>query len=349
MKQKKFLRQLAMLQQVPRRPAKTTTSELKTKLAAKGFEVSQRTIQRDLKALSEILPGLTVDDEKDFPGWSWSRDTGLREIPAMNGHMALTFQLVSIFLQNIFPPSVINQLTPYFDRAEKVLATIDNHQYANWQEKVRILPRGQALLPAVIDEQIFATISEALLRGKQLRVRYLNRHGEEIGYDLHPLGLVFRDSVIYLVATIWDYQEPRQLALHRFRQCEQLNQDIQAPDNFKLDNYIAAGNFDYGETEDKTIKLKVIFSDRTGHHLLETPLSRDQKSVNLNDDQLLIEATVRDSAQLRWWLMGFGDCAEIVEPLELREEFIETARNLGEIYNITLETEPANKKICPSA
>ncbi len=65
-----FLRYLTMLQQMPTVPKKTTTRDLQTALEQHGFTVSQRTIQRDLKSFMAVLPGLQVDDARDFPGWS---------------------------------------------------------------------------------------------------------------------------------------------------------------------------------------------------------------------------------------------------------------------------------------
>ena len=327
-----FLRQLTMLRHIPRLPKKIPTKKLTEILAEKGFEVTQRTIQRDLKTLASVLPGLQVDNHKDLPGWSWSKETQLRDIPTMDGNMALTFQMVDHFLKNTFPPSVLSQLNPYFDSANHVLDTLDNSGYNHWQDKVRILPRTQPLIPANIDENVITVIYEALFKGTQIRARYKTRSGDEVEYDLHPLGLIFRESVVYLVATIWDYHDLRHLALHRFKQCELLDKKVAVSEGFNLDKYLAAGSFEYCEKENETIKLKAIFFDRTGHHLLETPLSNDQETSELNDDQLQVEATVKNSAQIRWWLMGFGDGVEVLEPEELREEFTEIAENLLDIY-----------------
>ncbi len=77
------------------------------------------------------MPGLQVDDEKDFPGWSWSKDALLLDLPAMDNNMALTFQLADHFLSKMFPPSVLKQLKPYFDSANNVLQAVDNTGYTH--------------------------------------------------------------------------------------------------------------------------------------------------------------------------------------------------------------------------
>jgi len=53
-----------------------------------------------------------------------------------------------------------------------------------------------------------------------------------------------------------------------------------------------------------------------------------------DDGELHIEATVKDTGQLRWWwLLGFGDYVEVLEPIELRKEFEDISRNMDIIYN----------------
>ena len=322
-----------MLRHIPRYPSKTTTRTLKEILEEKGFEITQRTIQRDLKSLSGIMPGLQVDNEKDFPGWSWAKEAILLDLPAMDRNMALTFQLANHFLGQMFPPSVLMQLKPYFDSATNVLLAVDNKEYVHWGEKVRLLSRTQQLVPATIQDDVVTVIYEALFKGLQFRGRYIRRDKDEVEYDLHPLGLIFRESVVYLVATVWDYKDPRHLALHRFSHCDLLDKEIVSPENFDLDKYLAKGSFEYGQSGNQTIQLKIKFSEGTGQHLLETPLSENQKASKGDDGELHIEATVKDTRQLRWWLLGFGDYVEVLEPIELRKEFEDISRNMNNIYN----------------
>jgi len=46
-----------------------------------------------------------------------------------------------------------------------------------------------------------------------------------------------------------------------------------------------------------------------------------------------MEATVKDTSQLRWWLLGFGDSVEVLKPEKLRKEFAQIAKNLDGMYN----------------
>jgi hypothetical protein len=65
---------------------------------------------------------------------------------------------------------------------------------------------------------------------------------------------------------------------------------------------------------------------------ITTPdLSTDQIITPLADSQW-VRATVADTDQLRWWLLGFGNQVEVLEPVELREEFRWIARGLLDMY-----------------
>jgi len=168
----------------------------------------------------------------------------------------------------------------------------------------------------------------------QFRANYRVKVADESReYIVHPLGLVFRPEIIYLVCTLWDYDDIKQLALHRFESCEILKQRRNAPEEFNLDDYIAEGGFSY-PVEEKPIKLQVLFDSQTAAHLYETPLSENQILSENDDGRILLKATVEDTSELHWWLLGFGDCVEVLKPEKLRNLFSKKIKNLADRYQV---------------
>jgi predicted DNA-binding transcriptional regulator YafY len=83
----------------------------------------------------------------------------------------------------------------------------------------------------------------------------------------------------------------------------------------------------------KAIKLDVVFYGSAGFHLSETPLSKDQKIFeDKKRGGMRVKATLDDTAQLRWWLLGFSDQVEVLGPKALRDEFIEVTKKMVSIY-----------------
>lgn len=52
--------------------------------------------------------------------------------------------------------------------------------------------------------------------------------------------------------------------------------------------------------------------------------------IERKDGRALVRATVADTTQLRWWLLGFGEKVEVLKPKRLREEFRAVSRKLAE-------------------
>ena len=80
---------------------------------------------------------------------------------------------------------------------------------------------------------------------------------------------------------------------------------FERPKEFDLAQYDADGRFGFGYGE--KVRLTFEIETEAGFHLTETPLSRDQDVLPLEDDWMQITATVVDSAMLQWWLRGFGE------------------------------------------
>jgi predicted DNA-binding transcriptional regulator YafY len=78
--------------------------------------------------------------------------------------------------------------------------------------------------------------------------------------------------------------------------------------------------------------LRVIFDRGVAAHLAETPLSSDQRIKDLNEDEVMVTATVQDTQQLEWWLRAFGDCAEVVAPKALRNRMKTTLTRAAARY-----------------
>ena len=276
-----LLRQWKMLRHIPRLPRKISTAALMEKLRAADFEVDLRTIQRDLNKLSEVLP-LTSDQAKP-QGWSWKENADQFDIPGMEPQVALAFQMAEGHLQNVLPKSTLDFLQPWFSTGKNVLDEHGNG-LSKWHDKVRVLPRGIPQRAPEISGEVAAAVYQAVLQEKQLKLTYVanTEIPEPREYIIHPLALVVRDRVIYLVCIFDGYTDPRQLALHRIRQAEILEASCQRPEAFSVDAYIAEWGFQYALLR-KSIRLEAEFRKQVAIHLHESPISDDQ-TIEASDD-----------------------------------------------------------------
>lgn len=326
------LRQWAMLRRIPQHPRQITAREITERLQSEGFDVSKRTVERDLASLSEIFPLLSNDRSRPY-GWSWSKDAEAFSLPGMSPLQALTLELAHDHLAMLLPASLMNTLAPYFKCADGVLSSGDGvKKIAGWRKKVAVVPPNQPLLPPSYPEEIIETVHSALLSEQQLEVSYVSREqGETKTYPVHPLGIVQRGAVTYLVATLYDYTDIRLLAMHRIKAAHKLEQPTKIPEDFDLTEYIRQGAF--GFEGGGNVRLEARFTTPAADHLLETPLSLDQQITPDQPGWVRLQATLADTAQLRWWLLGFADQVEVLEPEALRQEFVSMSLSLRSIYH----------------
>jgi predicted DNA-binding transcriptional regulator YafY len=328
-----LLRQWLMLRMIPRFPRKISTADVESRLTGAGYPTTRRTIQRDLDKLSAEFQ--LISDGNKPAGWSWQVDAEAFDVPGMDTTAALTFRMVEAFLAPLLPQTCMAALSPQMQRAKNILAQVEGQAQATWPDKVQTVPRSQPLLSPELSADVLETTYEALFHDRRFIGEYRSRGEEDYReFQVNPLGLVFADPVIYLVGTLWDYTDVRLLALHRFRSASLLDESASRPDGFDLQAYLQQGVMGIlVESEAKSFKLRALFDPDAAYHLLESKLSTDQQVTVQADGDLLIEATVNDTLQLRWWLLGFGAQVEILAPEALRKEFAATARSMQELYS----------------
>ena len=306
------------------------TRDLQAQLALEGIDISLRTIQRDLNQLSERFP---IENNGEIPqGWRWRSDAPVQSLPHMNSSQAVTFIMVEEHLRHLLPPSLLGEMRPWFDLARRSLSQ-DYMTLGHWPNRVRMIPPSQPLIPPAVRPESQQAIYEALLKDQQIEVAYQRRgqSGEEsTRYILNPLSLVQRGPIIYLVCTRHDRDDIRTFVLHRFLSVQLLDEPCQRPADFDLDRYLATGALDFSvkEQEVEPIEITLVLNQQAGQHLIECRLAEDQQVTLLDNGRVRIQATVLFTAQLVWWLRGFGRTLEQIEPPSLRDAVLDESRDV---------------------
>lgn len=326
---KQLTRLLLVLRMVPRRGRISTTDILSRLKTEYDIEIDLRTVQRDLVDLSRLYP--LVSDEKRPAGWSWSKDALSFDLPIMDPLAALAFRLVRDSMTRMLPRAALAGLDSYFRTADDRLKKLPDSRLSDWPDKVRVVSRSLTLEAPEVDESILDSLYEALQQELCFELEYRTRTGKGKKYIANPLGLVFVDNLIYLVATLNDHGDLKQLLAHRMKSIKLLpDKPVIVPQGFKLQGYIDSGEFGY--PLGGMIKLKALFEKGAAPYLYETKLAADQKLTETAEAKVLLEASVRDDVQLHWWLKGFGERVEILEPADLRNEFSILAAQMAAKY-----------------
>ena len=309
-------RQWELLKNLPTRGVGITATELRQRLDDAGFSVTKRSIERDLIGLSTLF-GISCNDRSKPYGWLWMRDH-TQELQAVDFADALSLVLVEEHLSKLLPASLFRVLQPKFTQARLKLKAGTRNRYSEWADRVRYVPPALPFLPPAIESRIFEIVQEGIVLRRQLRVRYTGA-GASRPQDLklHPLALIQNGQISFLLATAFEYPDPRLYALHRLHSAKLCEDTALDPEGFTLDAFLRQGGLQFGDGG--IIRLKAEVSTKLACYLAESPLTLDQRLVSLSEDRHLLTVSIKDSWQLGFWILSQGPEITVLHPLGLRQ------------------------------
>ncbi len=320
----KAFRLLRILELVPRDPGRITAAELAEQVSRpwRGMEFgrqTRRTLERDLNALYALCPGLEREERGNAYAWYWRKGSAMFSVPRMDASEAVALDTARRFLVPILPASVSGQLEPYFAIADEVLKETERGRRGpRWRDKVRVVAPSQPISAPRADANVVRTVLEALFDNRQIEFKYRNAQGNTKTHaNANPLAIIYWGEIAYLLASGLD-EKVIQYALHRIVSARKLDsQPVRRPAGFEVDQWIEEGHL--GIRRGGTIPLEALFRGPRSRRFHEASLSPDQ-TVEQEGDWLRVRATVNDTEELRWWLLGFGADAEVLAPASLRQD-----------------------------
>ena len=235
----------------------------------------------------EGADGSSADAEKSPPKikrpsvpnkifWRWQSDAKL-DIQSLELTDALTLRLIETSLRPLLPASVLKALEPRLQNAaEKLDASIPT--VSGWANKVASVLPMVPFIPPKIDPKVLETVQDCLLKDFAITCRYRSVAAEKPKeLKLHPLGLVQRGPVTYLIATAFHYEEPRPFALHRMSAVQNTYETVKRPKGFSLKQFIDDGGMGFGEATPINLVAKDIADAGAG--------TRGNEAVGESEDQ----------------------------------------------------------------
>lgn len=323
-------RQWELLNLIPTRGDGKTASELQASLRDHGYEVTKRTVERDLNDLSEVFPILTAEG-KPAQLWRWMDNKDIH-LPGLSVAEAVMLQLVEGTLQQILPQALLQGLESRFSLARKKLQALEqtNHN-ARLIDKIAVVAPGLPMLPPQITSVLYDAVQQALTSNLQLQARYTAVHNQQTKeYVLNPLGLVQRGHVTYLVATVAPYLDVRLFALHRFSELVLHDEALVTPPGFELKVYLQSGALQFANGDPITLQARV--SSQLTLLLQEAAMSDDMKLSAAEDGWHYLTASVHNGWQLRWWILSHSSHIEVLNPPELRAVIVDQLRATTALY-----------------
>lgn len=269
---------------------------------ADAFEVSKRTIYRDVQALCEA--GVPVVSE---PGTGYSLIEGYFLPP-------LRFTLEEAVLLLLGSDVMGQSFDAEYQAAarnagRKISGVLPNDlrpQVESLQERVQFIQwRGGA------GHEHLAMIRRAIIKQQTVRFHYHSRSGEagthSLDRDADPYGLVFVVGHWYMVAHCHLRDDIRNFRLDRIDRLSLLPKLFARPANFEVATV---------SRTDRPLVVQVLFDSRMSRWVREDRLFYIESEQETSDG-LLVTLRVRHESDVLQWLLGWGARARVLEPASL--------------------------------
>lgn len=336
-------RHWAVLRSLPDHLSERTTEEIWHIVNADGYEVSKRTLERDLEQLSSIFP-IVQRTEGRTNYWSWESSAKIW-IPGMSDEEALTLYMAERNLRTLLPKVSIEKLTPYFEAARLRLDS-QPKPIRPWTKKFRIINSELNRISPTIIPEVLRVIQDAVLRDKTVLFSAVERTAlfsteEYIEKPVtrllvSPLSIIQHRNDLYLIYSCTDTRKIEHIRICDIEEAVPMKDKFSGPEDFDPDDYIKTGALtardDLPLPIGDWIELSGVFANHVKELANYTVLSRDHWSEAEGENHTRIKTIVRFTSELVDWLLSLGPDVQVTQPPSLRRYIAERVTKAAALY-----------------
>lgn len=284
---------------------------------ARRFNISLRTVYRDVKTLEEA--GIPIIGEA---GVGYSLMDGYRLPPVMfTREEATAFLTAEKFVEKLTDNSTRTSHRSAMDKIRAILKTAEKDLLEDMDGKILVLKHMNH--PQVPDNGYIQTILNAVAQRTVLSIDYFAHHSQEnTKREIEPIGIIYLETFWHLIAYCRLRGDYRDFRIDRIKKLYVTDKHFTS-EHPTLKAYIAQ------TAKEKKMDRVVIRVDKSVY-----PNLSHQKYysgfVSETEADGFIEMTfltISLDGFARWYMM-FGDMAEIMEPMELRDKVLAITENL---------------------
>ncbi|MDQ2835753.1 MAG: YafY family transcriptional regulator [Acidobacteriota bacterium] len=280
---------------------------------AERLEVSERTVHRDMEALSAAK--VPISALRGAQG-GWQLEPGWRtHVPGLDE--AELRALLMIQPRALSDPALIAASERAFGKLMAALPTSLRKQAAAMSERLHV--DGTGWHASSEDLSMLPIVQDAVARDCKLTFDYTRADGQAAPRTVDPLGLVAKGTTWYLVARAPNGM--RTYRISRMRAATPLASTFKRPSNFKLASYWKKST---AELERQRIPYNAVLtlhptSVHTIRNWCATLDCKDKHHSATQEGWATLNVRFEDIDQARFIILGLGSRVQVHEPEDLRQ------------------------------
>lgn len=196
-------------------------------------------------------------------------------------------------------------------------------------DHVDVRPSAESDTAPIVD--MLAKLQHALSARSCVWMRYDSYYDRRvIEQTVHPYRLAHIHRGWYVIAYSEEAHEPRTYKVERIIELRALKRLYRIDARFSLDDYFGnAWNMIRGTQRHK---VAIRFSKKVAGNVDEILWHKTQRTTHEANGTLLFEVEVDGLDEICWWILGYGDQAEVLEPRTLRRLVAGHAERMRRLY-----------------
>lgn len=226
---------------------------------------------------------------------------------------------------------------PFFGPARTAAVKLESSLPGRLREQLRDVAEAVHIQPMPRNplagqQPVYEQLLEAIAARRSVRIGYQSlTEWKDISTRLDPYRLLFSRRSWYVIGRSSLHRSRRTFNVGRIRKLELLDDTYQIPRGFSVDRYL--GNAWHLIPEPgRDSRVLVRFSKQVAQNVAEVVWHKTQQTAVREDGTLDFRVTVSGLNEISWWILGYGDQAEVLEPPELRRLIAERAMRMAERY-----------------
>lgn len=289
----------------------TTAKEL-----SEHFEVSQRTIYRDIEILCQA--GIPIYSNRGKGGGICLLDNFIlnKSLLTKQEQEDILSALQGINATNYADSTpVLAKLSSLFQSKNPEWIEVDFSYWNNNEE----------------DRKKFSLLKEAILNRKVIAYDYYNSYGQETKRIAEPMKLVFKGQAWYLSAYCREKKDTRYFKISRIRNLSFTGEIFEArPVKEDTSDNTQVPSMDLSSMD--TVQLRFKVDSELAYRVYdEFPMDSITKNP---DGSFLIDTRLNAGGYLPGYLMSYEDHIEVFEPAWVRDDLIKKYKNINKLYKI---------------
>jgi predicted DNA-binding transcriptional regulator YafY len=292
---------------------------------AKEFEVSPKTVQRDVDFMRDQLV-LPIEYDRQRHGFYYAQPVGQFPLITVSEGELVALLVAQKAVEQYRGTSFEKPLQTAFQKLVSSLtaeASISLHELS---EAVSFhsagVPKGQI--------KVFDLLTEAVMSSHLVEFDYLSlRASNPQPRRVAPYHLACISHQWYLIGADQSREQLRTFALTRIKGVRGLKIPFVRPANFSASKMLS-GSFAAFEAE-RIEQVKIRFDTLAARLVSERQWHKSQK-VRPVDGGIELTLRVGVAPDLESWILGWGDHAEVIEPVALRKRISATVRRMAAKY-----------------